>query len=61
MGEETVVFKPYSYEELLEILKEKLEGSVGLFEDNVLELICKRNANISSDIRSLMSICTLSI
>lgn len=56
MGKNVLIFKPYSSEEIFQILKERLDNSP-IFNDLALKMIAKKVANFSSDIRKSLHIC----
>ena len=55
MGNHRLVFKPYSYEQIKQIIDERLEGCK-YFAANALTFISKKLASFSSDMRTILEI-----
>jgi chromosomal replication initiation ATPase DnaA len=47
------IFSPYDYKDLIEIVKHKYHASSHKFDANAIAFLCKKVANINSDVRLL--------
>jgi len=55
IGNQRLIFKPYTSSQLDQILRQRI-GHLNVFEDNAINYICKKIAQISSDVRKCLSI-----
>lgn len=49
----SIIFSPYHYEDLIQIVNHKYIDTAYLFEKDAIIFLCKKIANINSDVRLL--------
>ncbi|KAJ3129746.1 Origin recognition complex, subunit 1 [Nowakowskiella sp. JEL0407] len=60
IGQSRINFKPYTHQQLLKIITNRLEGSE-IFEDSAVELCARKVGAVSGDARRALDICCHSI
>jgi Cdc6-like AAA superfamily ATPase len=56
-----ISFRPYTFDQILQILTKRLENLNGIFENKILELVARKAAACSGDLRSALKICQRAI
>ncbi len=57
LGSNQIMFRPYTFQELLDILRKRLGSLSSMFEEGSLEILCQRIANTTSDVRKMCFMC----
>jgi Cdc6-like AAA superfamily ATPase len=52
-----ISFRPYTFDQILQILTDRLQNLHGIFEGKILELVARKAAACSGDLRSALKIC----
>jgi Cdc6-like AAA superfamily ATPase len=56
-GIQRISFRPYTFDQILQILTHRLQNLHGIFEGKILELVARKAAACSGDLRSALKIC----
>lgn len=52
-----ISFRPYTFDQILQILTNRLQNLNGIFDGKILELVARKAAACSGDLRSALKIC----
>jgi len=59
-GNNRLVFKPYKYEQLITIFKSKIKD-IEYFQEDALNICCKKVAALNGDLRRILQLCKKSV